>query len=682
MKTIIWKELRENLKWAALALLCLTLAQTFALYQQRDNVSSVASNITLCSPAYLLVGLVGCIVVGAGLGALQILPELNRDRWAALLHRPVSRSTIFFGKVAAGLLLYLLATVVPLLVSVIYVALPGQFPTPFIPRMIAPAASNVALGVAFYSLALLVSLTRGRWFGRRALLVLSVLPLLLFHFLTTWIFLPPLVLSLLLLTAACGVMSGNGSVRPGFVAARLGFNLVVVSAVQSVLVLLLFAVIILSQLGQQDSADSITRHFVVSREGKVFLHYYSDGSFKNLTDMDGTPVTDERYTGNEAGANLVYPSFLTSNLKSELVFSQAEIAGGPPRNARKYLEVVKGTQGEGEYWYYLVGQNYFVGYDKLRRRPVGICDRDGFHPVGTTPKPFPIPLVNTTRGADMPSLFWAEGQLYRMDFGDRRMQRLFTASTGRIYAVMGLSSGNKAIYYAIALENALQLLDPLGAPVVSIPYSHDVNIWNSLSACTLPGGDRIFVEYIPGYKSAAAPNMPARPTFLDEYDLQGNLLHSYSTRPNPASRATPDRSGLVSFAVAPLLPTTIAVIASPGPPQDEPSFGDFLAEMSLQRTAPRFLAVLLGISLVLAGVAYWWVRHVGFSRDAALGWAAFVCCFSLPGLIAFRLAADWPTRVQCPACSRRRSLQIEQCPACHQGWPGPASNGTEIFATS
>ena len=48
---------------------------------------------------------------------MQILPELRRDQWAALLHRPVPRGTIFFGKVIAGLLLYLLATAIPFLLS-------------------------------------------------------------------------------------------------------------------------------------------------------------------------------------------------------------------------------------------------------------------------------------------------------------------------------------------------------------------------------------------------------------------------------------------------------------------------------------------------------------------------------------------------------------------------------------
>jgi ABC-type transport system involved in multi-copper enzyme maturation permease subunit len=149
MKTIIWKELRENLKWAVLALLCLTLAENATLYQHRDTIDAF-NGVTLCSSAFLLVSAFGCSLVGAVLGALQILPELRRDQWAALLHRPAPRSTIFFGKVVAGLLLYLLATALPLLASIAYAAAPGQFPAPLVPGMILPAASDVCLGMVFY----------------------------------------------------------------------------------------------------------------------------------------------------------------------------------------------------------------------------------------------------------------------------------------------------------------------------------------------------------------------------------------------------------------------------------------------------------------------------------------------------------------------------------------------------
>ena len=38
MKTIIWKELRENLKWSALGLLCLT-SHNFAIPELRSGAS-------------------------------------------------------------------------------------------------------------------------------------------------------------------------------------------------------------------------------------------------------------------------------------------------------------------------------------------------------------------------------------------------------------------------------------------------------------------------------------------------------------------------------------------------------------------------------------------------------------------------------------------------------------------
>ena len=73
MKAIIWKELRENFKWATLALLALTLAEFYFLAGERHNLQSF-NGITLCSSSFLLVTAFGCSAIGALLGALQILP--------------------------------------------------------------------------------------------------------------------------------------------------------------------------------------------------------------------------------------------------------------------------------------------------------------------------------------------------------------------------------------------------------------------------------------------------------------------------------------------------------------------------------------------------------------------------------------------------------------------------------
>src|SRR5262249_55774851 len=58
-----------------------------------------------------------CAGFGAALGWLQIHHERPRDLWAFLVHRPITRTKIFFAKIIVGLLLYFLAVSLPLLGS-------------------------------------------------------------------------------------------------------------------------------------------------------------------------------------------------------------------------------------------------------------------------------------------------------------------------------------------------------------------------------------------------------------------------------------------------------------------------------------------------------------------------------------------------------------------------------------
>jgi hypothetical protein len=149
MKAMIWKEMRENFKWALLGFLGLLLAEIYALAGEQKSFSPQLG-ISLCGTAFLMMSSMGCAVVGGALGVAQILPERRRDQWAALLHRPVRREVIFFGKVATGLLLYFLATGLPLLASTWYAATPRNFPAPFVPGLMLPGASDLLLGVVFF----------------------------------------------------------------------------------------------------------------------------------------------------------------------------------------------------------------------------------------------------------------------------------------------------------------------------------------------------------------------------------------------------------------------------------------------------------------------------------------------------------------------------------------------------
>src|SRR6516165_10107892 len=114
MKSLIWKEWRENLKWVPLpTLVIIGPIFLFGLPPLMDAGFS------------FFVGLV-MVVFGAALGFLQVFFESSGDKRSLLLHRPLSSSRIFLGKVIAGLSLYLLALGIPFACAVALAATPAH----------------------------------------------------------------------------------------------------------------------------------------------------------------------------------------------------------------------------------------------------------------------------------------------------------------------------------------------------------------------------------------------------------------------------------------------------------------------------------------------------------------------------------------------------------------------------
>ena len=83
MKAMLWKELRENLKWAVLAMIGLGLAEFYGL-TENNNFNYFDQSATLCKSSFLMSTTFGCAAVGLILGLIQILPEQRRDQWDTL----------------------------------------------------------------------------------------------------------------------------------------------------------------------------------------------------------------------------------------------------------------------------------------------------------------------------------------------------------------------------------------------------------------------------------------------------------------------------------------------------------------------------------------------------------------------------------------------------------------------
>ncbi|MCH8966996.1 MAG: hypothetical protein IID43_04915, partial [Planctomycetes bacterium] len=84
MKAMIWKEIRENLKWAVLGMLGIAIAIVYS--RSRSGWYSYwEGDASLCSANFLMIMTFGSAAAGVALGLLQTLRESRRDQWAFLI---------------------------------------------------------------------------------------------------------------------------------------------------------------------------------------------------------------------------------------------------------------------------------------------------------------------------------------------------------------------------------------------------------------------------------------------------------------------------------------------------------------------------------------------------------------------------------------------------------------------
>lgn len=94
MRYLIWKELRENLKWAVLGFLFVYFTMTYVFFSDNFYFES-SSTIYFCSSV--------AAFLGFALGMIQIVFESAADRWAFLMHRPVSSRQVVLSKIIVGI---------------------------------------------------------------------------------------------------------------------------------------------------------------------------------------------------------------------------------------------------------------------------------------------------------------------------------------------------------------------------------------------------------------------------------------------------------------------------------------------------------------------------------------------------------------------------------------------------
>jgi hypothetical protein len=190
------------------------------------------------------------------------------------------------------------------------------------------------------------------------------------------------------------------------------------------------------------------------------------------------------------------------------------------------------------------------------------------------------------------------------------------------------------------------------------------------------------------------------PTFVHEYDTAGREV----TRRTLPPIAYPQASyGLALFGLAtPMTEAGVLVGTSQylrGHAREEGGMRKPIllhqldnAKYYIPGTAPQksppsgLVPGYLTLMLLSAGAGavgcFLLARRHAFSRARCMGWMLMGFLFGWIGLALILIVEEWPARVACPKCRKRRVVTRELCEHCGAPHAGPASDGTEIFEES
>jgi hypothetical protein len=684
MIALVVKELREGLKWALLAMIVLGGAELYALYPhngQQAYYDYVIGGITLCRTQFLTATTFGCAVVGFLLGLIQILPELKRDRWAALLHRPVSRGVIFRGKCVAGLFLYSVATVPPFLFAVWLVATPGNFGVPFVPEMVFPGTVDICAGAVYYFAALGVSLQRGGWIGLRVLPLLAAIHVS-YDVLNEKLFYvsveAAVLMALALFTAAWGEMHDQDLLRARPWLGRLAFLAVVFYGVCGLgdlghSVLMTMSSSGYSNFDRYELSEGVTLHIVYGKGGVVVA----------VEDLDGNAMTDPKFKPDRVRNHLMYLNDFSDHV-GDSHGSHPWMYQPTYREARSYLFANNPTSyPRVEQWFELVRQRYLIGYLPEKKAAFAILDQRGFRPATDVPQPI-VPEVRIGYAGEDAYCLWDSNHATYAYTSRLQTVDLVLPVPAPIYGIGTAfgSHGNGSVnIVGLVLGTGLAVYDDKAALVTTLPYHQDVSRWGNLSLGINGTLDRFYLRYDPSSWISDATKK-TMPSFVEEMDRQGRVLHAYTLPPlpnHPEPRTWENflthRIQSPAFFFGTILYKKIGAELGSSRLQGDLNW-QFGHDRSLTREISHYALI---VALLLAVATLVWARFICFSWPRAWAWTAFVFAFGLPGFITFRLAADWPEFVACFSCGKSRPVEAGRCPHCQAGWPAPTPTGIEIF---
>jgi hypothetical protein len=158
MKTIVWKELREHGFWVPLALIITSLITLFVMQLQGLLLNQWdLTTVTVFAGA----------IIASLLGVLQSWGDCRLESRALLLHRSIAAKQAFTAKLLAGLLMHSIATLPPLVVTSLWIAIDGRQTMAAYWDEVLPVMAYTLLAFMCWPASFLVVQRNAWWIGSR-----------------------------------------------------------------------------------------------------------------------------------------------------------------------------------------------------------------------------------------------------------------------------------------------------------------------------------------------------------------------------------------------------------------------------------------------------------------------------------------------------------------------------------
>ena len=695
MKAILWKEWRENLRWGILALVALSIALAYTVFS--TGVLSPNGQSDKCAAVWnaaYLVMTFGCPLIAVALGFAQVMPELRRDQWAFLMHRPVPWSVIFGGKAIIGISLSLAAAGIPFLLFVLWTASPGNVPAPFDARLALPGVASLLTIVPCYFAGMLTALRPAKWFGSRALalpaaIAAVLLTIILPEFLDVLV--AEIIFGVILVAAAWGsfLTRGQYTGQPRPAKIGLGVTLFAGSLVAVIALAVLTGSLISALIPQSGNSYNYSYYSIQSSGHILRITETSIANIRTMiaTDLNGKTVVVPTGNNRSYNENALSSASLLTPEKPQSSYDVSGSTAAYRNTGRLVVPLATGYDISGSVvWYYVPGERHALGYGQKSRRLVGFLGPTGFSRPSDENVPRFEAAYPLRQSWESANVFRFPQTVYWVDPETSTVSRIYEAKqTGDIQGACVTSGVNnygpgilsqKAI--VVAAADGFHASTTQGKPLFTTPREYDPAQYRNVNASMTPDGRHFFFRY------SASPKARL-PEYVTQVSSAG-VVEKRSTLPaltENASTVLPP----VSFGAFGLLAPPLPMLGLMSYLEIGHRLGDRSIDDMRQAFYAPYLAGVLHLAIVLSvlsgllsAVLAWLIarRCVLSVRDRWL-WAFGIFWLGPYGIFMLLALREWPVRVPCPNCGRKRSVQREHCEYCGAEFARPLPDGTEIF---